>query len=106
MEALARQAVVLDPSDAEAHAILATARLRQGDYEGALAAAEIAVAMSPNLALAQGTLGETLIFSGRPREGLAAVETSIRLDPHDPESANRLNNLAAGLYFSLEYEAA
>ena len=62
--------------------------------------------MSPNLALAHGTLGETLIFSGRPKEGLAAVRTAIRLDPHDPKLAMRLNNLALGLYFSGEYEAA
>ena len=68
--------------------------------------AEIALAMSPNLALAYGTLGETLIFSGRSKEGLAAVQTSIRLDPHDPKLANRLNNLALGFYFSRDYEAA
>ena len=80
--------------------------LRHGDYGGALAKAEIALAMSPNLALAHGTLGETLIFSGRPKEGLAAVQTSIRLDPHDPKLAIRLNNLALGLYFFGEYEAA
>ena len=80
--------------------------LRQSDYEGALAEAEIALALSPNLALAHGTLGETLIFSGRPKEGLAAVQTSIGLDPQDPKLAIRLNNLALGLYFSGEYEAA
>ena len=80
--------------------------MRHGDYDGALAEAEIGLAMSPNLALAHGTLGETLIFSGRPREGLAAVQTSIRLDPRDPKLVMRLNNLALSLYFSGEYEAA
>jgi adenylate cyclase len=105
-EALARQAIALDGTDAEAHSTLAAAMLRPGDYEGALAQAEIALAMSPNLALAYGTLGETLIFSGRSKEGLAAVQTSIRLDPHDPKLANRLNNLALGFYFSRDYEAA
>ena len=107
-EALARQAIALDGADAEARSTLAAAMLRHGhgDYEGALAEAEIALAMSPNLALACGTLGETLIFSGRPKEGLAAVRTAIRLDPHDPKLAMRLNNLALGLYFSGEYEAA
>jgi adenylate cyclase len=105
-EALARQAIALDGTDAEAHLALAAAMLRHGDYEGALAEAEIALAMSPNLALAHGTLGETLIFSGRPKEGLAAVQTSIRLDPHDPKLAIRLNNLALGLYFAGEYNAA
>ena len=105
-EALARQAIALDGADAEAHLALAAAMLRHGDYEGALAEAEIALAMSPNLALAHGTLGEALIFSGRPKEGLAAVQTSIRLDPHDPKLAIRLNNLALGLYFAGEYNAA
>jgi adenylate cyclase len=105
-EALARRAIALDGADAEAYLTLAAAMLRHGDYEGALAEAEIASALSPNLALAHGTLGETLIFSGRPKEGLAAVQTSIRLDPHDPKLAIRLNNLALGLYFSGEYEAA
>jgi len=105
-EALARQAIALDGTDAEAHSTLAAAMLRHGDYEGGLAEAEIALAMSPNLALAHGALGEALVFSGRPKEGLAAVQTSIRLDPHDPKLAIRLNNLALGLYFSGEYEAA
>jgi adenylate cyclase len=104
-EALARQAIALDGTDAEAHTTLAAAMLRHGDYEGALAESEVALAMSPNLALAHGTLGETLIFSGQPKEGLAAVQTSIRLDPHDPKLAIRLNNLALGFYFAGEYEA-
>jgi adenylate cyclase len=105
-EALARQAIAVDGTDAEAYSTLAAAMLRHGDYGGALAKAEIALAMSPNLALAHGTLGETLIFSGRPKESLAAVQTSIRLDPHDPKLAIRLNNLALDLYFSGKYEAA
>jgi adenylate cyclase len=103
---LARQAIALDGTDAEAHLALAAAMLRHDDYEGALAEAEIALPMSPNLALAHGTLGEALIFSGRPKEGLAAVRASIRLDRHDPKLAIRLNNLALGLYFSGEYKAA
>jgi len=105
-EALSRRAIALDGTDAEARSTLAAAMLCHGDYEGALAEAEIALAMSPNLALAHGAFGETLIHSGRLKEGLAAVETSIRLDPRDPKLVIRLNNLAVGLYFSGEYEAA
>jgi adenylate cyclase len=62
--------------------------------------------MSPNLTGAHEVLGATLIFSGQPKEGLAALETGIRLDPRDPRSAVRLNQMAVGLYFSQEYEAA
>jgi adenylate cyclase len=105
-EALSRRAIALDGTDAEAHSCLPAAMLCHGDYEGALAEAEVALAMSPNLALAHGAFGETLIHSGRLKEGLAAVETSIRLDPRDPKLVIRLNNLAVGLYFVGEYEAA
>ena len=51
-------------------------------------------------------LGATLIFSGRPKEGLKALQTGIRLDPRDPRSGTRLNQMALGFYFSREYEAA
>ena len=106
IEALARRAVALDGADAEARSLLGQALRRRGDYEGALAEAERALAMSPNLAGAHNLLGATLIFSGRTKEGLAALQTGIRLDPRDPRSAVCLNQLAMGLYFSQQYEAA
>jgi len=105
-EVLARKAVVLDSGDAEARSYLANALWMRGDYEGALAEAERALAISPNLVRGHSMLGAALIFSGRPKEGLAAVERSIRLDPHDPMLPGRLNLLALGLYFAGEYEAA
>jgi adenylate cyclase len=98
-EVLARQAVWLDGADAEARTCLGRVLLSHGDYEGARAEAERALAMSPNLARGHANLGAALIFSGRPKEGLAALETSIRLDPHDPMLPSRLNLLALGLYF-------
>jgi adenylate cyclase len=106
VEALARRAVALDGADAEARSILCSALRARGDYEGALAEAERALATSPNMAYAHHMLAATLIFSGRPKEGLAALERSIRLDPRDPRSAARFNQMALGLYFSGEYTAA
>jgi adenylate cyclase len=107
VESIARQAITLDPADAEAHVTLAGARLySRGDYEGAMAEAERALALSPNLASAHGVLAQTLIFSGQPREGLTALERSIRLDPHNRMPLIRLNLLAMGFYFSGQYEAA
>jgi len=106
-EALARRAVALDPSDAEARSTHSEAMLwSRGDYEGALTEAERARAMSPNLALAHATLGAALIFSGRPEEGLAALQTSLRLDPQATGRPSRLNLMACGLYLSGKYEAA
>jgi adenylate cyclase len=106
VEGLARRAVALDNFDAEAHSILSNLLRLRGDHTGALAEAERALAITPNLALAHGAMGATLVFSGRPKEGLAALETSIRLDPRDPYLAARLNQMALGLYFCREYETA
>ena len=105
-EALSRRAVALDGADAEARSCLGWALQARGELQGALAEIERALGMSPNLAVAHGQRGATLIFAGRPKEGLAAVQTSIRLDPRDPFSAIRLLHIACGLYFSREYEEA
>jgi adenylate cyclase len=103
-EALARQTVALDNADAEARSRLAMVLRMRGDYEGAIAEVERALTISPNLAGAHGVRGAILIFSGRPKDGLAALERSIRLDPR--QSAVRLNQIALGLYYLREYEAA
>jgi adenylate cyclase len=105
-ESLARRAVALDSTDAEARSCLSWALWRRGDCAGALAEAERALAMTPNLASAHGRLGATLIQSGRPQDGLAFLETCIRLDPRDPLLALRLNHVTIGLYYSREYAAA
>ena len=81
-------------------------RQARGEADGALAEIERALSMSPNLAIAHGHRGATLIFAGRPREGLTALETCIRLDPRDPYLAVRLLHVACGLYFCSEYEAS
>src|SRR6266403_3446503 len=75
-EALARRAVSLDGADAEARSGLGWALQARGELDGALVEIERALAMSPNLAVAHGQRGATLIFAGRPKEGLAAVQTS------------------------------
>ena len=106
VEALARQAVALDSADPAARSWLGITLFLSGDLGGATDEIELALAISPNLALAHGMRGVTLIYSGRPKEGLAAIQESIRLDPRDPTRAFFLQNVAVGLYFSREYEAA
>jgi len=105
-ETLARRAVALDPADAEAHSTLGVVLWLRGDHQGALAEARQALAISPNLAFAHALLGATLVFSGQPREGIVAIQTSIRLDPHDPMLPSRLNQVALAFYFCGEYETA
>src|SRR5438067_324971 len=77
-EPLARRAVALDDADAEARSCLGWALQACGDAEGALAEIERALSMSPNLAIAHGHRGATLIFAGRQTEGHTALETCIR----------------------------
>jgi adenylate cyclase len=106
IKALALRAVANDESDAEAHACLSWAFNFDGDYEGALAEARRALAISPNLASAHRALGTTLIFAGEPRKGLVALQTSIRLDPRDPLLPWHLNRMAIAHYFARDYGPA
>jgi len=106
VEALARRAVALDPGNSEALSFLASIIYRRGDFDGALAEAKTALAISPNLAQAHGVFGAILVFSGRPKEGLAALGRYNELDPRGPRRVIRLNQIALGLYFCREYEAA
>jgi adenylate cyclase len=104
--ALARRAVTLDGNDAEARTCFAAQLMRLGDYQGALAELEVALAISPNLASAYGTLGGVLMWSGHPKKGRDALENSIRLDPRNPNMNLRLLDVAISFYLSREYDAA
>jgi len=97
---------LLDPNDAEARARLGFMLLGQGDYEGALAEVETALAISPNLASAHAVLGQTLLCSGHPKEGRVALERSLRLDPRDPMAQLNVLNVAISYFLSGEYDAA
>jgi len=103
---LARRAVALDANDAEARVCLGFMMLWQGDYEGAFAESEAALALSPNLASAHGLVGSVLNWSNRHEEGRVALERSIRLDPRDPNLATRFLALTVSFYLSGEYGAA
>jgi adenylate cyclase len=105
-EALVRQAVALDAGGAEARSCLGATLQYRGDHVGALVEAGRALEVTPNLALAHGIKGVSLIFSGRPSEGLVSIQTSIRLDPRGPAVPLRSMQVVLALYFSHEYERA
>jgi len=104
--ALARRAVTLDGNDAEARTCFGEQLMRRGDYEGALAELELALAISPNLASAYGVLGAVLMWSGDPKKGRDALQKSIRLDPRNPNMTLRLLDVAISFYLAREYDAA
>jgi adenylate cyclase len=106
IEALARQAVALDGSDAEARSWLGLILFLLGDYKGGLAEIECPLVLSSNLAIAHGALGFALIWSGRSKEGLAALQRCFRLDPRAPSVGAFSAQVAVGHYPSRDYEAA
>ena len=99
-EALALQAVSLDPMDSGAHTILGLARMVRGDHEGSLEATSRALELNPNDATAHGTHGATLVFNGRPLEGLQSLATALRLNPRDPRLRVRHAHICLGEYFA------
>jgi adenylate cyclase len=76
-EKLARRAVDLAEADAEARSSLAFTLLMRGDHYGALAEAERALALSPNLAVAYGEKGAALIFAGAQRKALPLFRPAL-----------------------------
>ena len=96
------QAVVLDPDFAAAYAeksltyfsgfIMPMTRDPKV-VEGSLAAAERAVALDPNLPLAQARLGWALFANRRHDEAIAAGRRAVALGPSDADSHAQLGNI-------------
>ena len=105
-ERLARFSVALDGNNAFAHSCLSFALFARGDHRGALAAADRALALSPNLASGYFQRGTTLIYSGRPQEGLRDLQTSLRLEPRGSNFAQSLYHMVIGFYYSRAYDQA
>ena len=66
----------------------------RGDYDGAIAAYEHALAVNPTFAPLHGHLGIAKIAAGRAGEAIAHIEEAIKLSPTDP--LNYLWYFAAG----------
>lgn len=105
-EPLARKAVALDESDAEARARLALAVFLNGDVEGAIQEADGALSISGNCADALGVKGAALVYSGRREKGRDAIRQYLRLSPRDPARPIRLAQIAASHYLDGDYEDA
>jgi adenylate cyclase len=105
-EPLVHRAVALDGADAEARACLALVLWQRGDHEGALAEANVSLALTPNLASGHHIAGMAQLMSGLPKEALASLKTSIRLDPRGPRLVICLLQVAVALYFLRQYDAS
>ena len=105
-ERMAHLAIALNGNNPFAHSCLSFALLGRGDHRGALAEAERALALSPNLASGYFERGAALIYSGRPQEGLRDLQKNLKLEPRGPNLPTSLHLVAIGLYFSRAYDEA
>jgi adenylate cyclase len=82
--ATAREAIALDPDDAEAQGSLGFCLLWKRQHDEALAAIDVSVAADPNNALAHARRAMILTWRGELDDALPEAEASIRLDPNAP----------------------
>ena len=101
---LANQALQLDKTLAEPHELWALIHVQKKNYGRAVAAAERAAAIEPNVADFQFTLGWVRSIVGRHEEALTAMKKGMRLDPFPPDQY--ILRLGIALYFSGRPEKA
>ena len=56
----------------------------KNQHEQAIAAAERAIALNPNNAIAYMAVAELMGMAGRPEEGITMAKTAMRLNPRYP----------------------
>ena len=97
-------AIRLDSSVAEAHAALATVKVKHDrDTLGAEKAFREAIEANPNCAVAYSRYTYFLAAMGRLPEALEKMKLAQQLDPLSPDMNN---SLASILYFAREYDEA
>jgi tetratricopeptide (TPR) repeat protein len=69
-------------------------------------AAEKAVEVGPNFALAHLGLGMALLYSGRPEEAIEPMASGLRLNPFDPQNSHWFRVQALAQYFANRKEQA
>lgn len=103
-EQLARKALELDASNADAHQVLADVYLSRGQYDLARAEADQAIAINPNDAFSHAARGGTLVFAGDSEEALKSFAVAQRLNP--PMALFRLYPLGWAYYLVRRYDDA
>jgi adenylate cyclase len=80
----AQKVLEIDDTMAFGYTLLSAVHLVRGQYEKAVAAAEHALTLSPNGALAYNTMAGVVGCSGRWEDSIGYAKKSIRLDPFPP----------------------
>lgn len=81
-----RQAIAIDPQEADYYIELARVQIFSGNYDEAVISARNALLLDQNSAKANGVLGWTLVFQGTDSfiEARERVEEALRLDANSP----------------------
>jgi protein O-GlcNAc transferase len=91
-EKIYRQYLALRPDDPEALMSFGILRAQQGQFTGAVALLQKAVALAPQSAPAQYNLARALLELSRPAEAVPHLEAAIALAPGRAETHNNLAN--------------
>jgi tetratricopeptide (TPR) repeat protein len=78
--------VAIDPSNMNAHAILAYSLMFAGRFADARLEAETALAGTPDSAVAQVALGRALAETGEPKRATELLNQVLKIDPDDLEA--------------------
>ena len=101
---LARKALQLDETCADAHSLLGYYNLLLGKHEDAIAEGERSTALNPNHADNAANLACSYVMGGRPADAAACMRKAMRLSPVYP--AWFLNVLGFAHYLRDEHDAA
>jgi adenylate cyclase len=91
---LAQRAVALEDSLSTPHWVLGQVALWKKQHDQAIVEGERAVALNVNDTDSYVSLGNTLVFAGRPEEGIELIQKAMRLNPHYPPRYLNLLGLA------------
>jgi adenylate cyclase len=101
---LAEKALSVDDSQPYSYTLITIIYMLQRQHVKAIAKAEQAVELGPNLDITIFTLGWALRCAGRPEEGIPLLRKALRLDPI-PHVA-RIDALGRAYFLSGRYEEA
>ncbi len=103
---LAEKAVELDPSDSEAHQILAMMYLAYRKIDEALRQLDIAIDLNPNSAHGLVRQATCLTYAGDPNEALDRIDQALRMSPRDPNTTFWRCAQSLALLMTGQYERA
>jgi adenylate cyclase len=102
----AHKAVAIDPADADAQAVLATATMWTGDRVAAWERASQALARNQNSPWAIGQMAGIALHNGYPAKARDLLFTALRRSPRDPHNSFVLRQITMSYYFERDYTGA